>query len=52
MEDSQIANILLLGIVLIFILLSLLAHCLVTVRVRRKERERRLQDEMGGSETG
>ena len=51
MEDSDIANFLLLGIVLIFIFLSILAHCLVTARVRRKEKEKRLQDEMTGSET-
>ena len=50
MEDSDIANFLLLGIILIFIVLSLLAHCLVTARVRRKNNEKRLQDEKGGQE--
>jgi len=51
MEDSDIANFLLLGIIILFILLSLLAHCLVSTRIRRKKEERRLHDEMTGSET-
>lgn len=50
MEDSDIANFLLLGIVVIFIVLSLIAHCLVIVRVRRKKREKNMEDEIESQE--
>ena len=49
MEDSDIANFLLLGIIVIFIVLSLLAHCLVVNRARRRK-ERQVEGEITSQE--